>query len=582
MKNQRLSLCFAFVFVTLGALALRLAYIQIFLSVKYAEIAQRQYVKKVKTESFRGPILDRKGAILATTLESHSVYLRPKEFQKNPQSIQFLSRTLSMTARELNEKTGSSKDFVWLERKLSPAKLEILSTKKMKGVGTVSEQRRYYPNESLACHLLGAVGLDNHGLSGIEQSLDSYLKGRPFVLDQFRDGKGRSIATGAAAQKSLASENMYGSADNSISLTIDRSLQFIAEREIKLGVEENRAVRGMIILQNPKTGEILAMASYPAFDPNLFADGSSAGSVKIEQIQNPMVNKLFEPGSTFKVVAFAAALEERKIALSDVYDCESGKWKINGYPINDHEPQNMLTTTEVMEKSSNIGTAKIGLKVGKESLYKFARAFGFGTKTGLPIPGETEGLLREPSRWSSVSLPVMSFGQEIGVNAVQLCNAFSAIANRGMLLEPQIIKEVREVRGGQIYKTTFEPRKVRQVVSAQTAETLSSILKSAVERGTGIHAKVEGYSVAGKTGTAQKIDPSIRKYSTTKYTASFCGFVPVENPQLVCLVILDEPKKDYWGGSTAAPIFARVISRAVHILGIPPKPSESLTLARAK
>ncbi len=579
MRNQRLNFCFAFVFVLLGALALRLAYIQIFKSVKYAQMAQRQYVKKVRAESFRGSILDRNGAVLATTLESHSVFLRPKEFRKTPQSLQTLSAVLSMDPGTLRQKMASTKDFIWLERKLSPAKMEQLASRPIPGVGTVSEQKRYYPNAALACHLLGAVGMDNHGLAGIEQSLESFLRGKPFVLDQLRDGKGRSIA-GSVLQKSLAAGDS-GNTDPSVSLTIDRSLQFIAEKEIRQGVEENRAERGMVILQNPKTGEILAMASYPSFDPNQLAAGG-AGNAKGAQIQNPLVNKLFEPGSTFKMVTFAAGLEEKKIALSEVYNCEAGKWKFGSVTINDHEPQSMLTLSEVMEKSSNIGTAKIGLKIGKETLYQYARAFGFGTRTGLPLPGETEGLLREPQRWSGVSLPILSFGQEIGVNAVQLCNAFSAIANRGVLLEPQIIKEVDEIRDGGIYKTTFQTRVVRRVVSEQTAAALSAILKSVVEKGTGVMAKVPGYSVAGKTGTAQKIDPKTRRYSTSNYTSSFCGFVPAEDPQLVCLVILDNPKKDYWGGSTAAPIFSRIVSRSVNILGISPKPADPITLVRAR
>ncbi len=580
MRNQRLSFCFAFIFVLLGALALRVAYIQIFKSVKYAEMAQKQYVKKVRSESYRGSILDRNGAILASTLESHSVFIRPKEFRRTPQSLQSLSHILSMDPSEIKQKLSTQKDFVWLERKLSPSRMEAISSNQIKGVGTVSEQKRYYPNATLACHLLGAVGMDNHGLAGIEQSLESLLKGRPLVLDQLRDGKGRRIS-GSDLQRSLASGNADAASDPSVTLTIDRSLQFIAEREIKQGVEENRAERGMVILQNPKTGEILAMASYPAFDPNQLAAGS-AGSAKGAQIQNPMVSKLFEPGSTFKMVTFAAALEEKKIALSDLYDCESGKWSYGGVTINDHEPQQMLSTTEVMEKSSNIGTAKIALKLGKEALYQYARAFGFGTKSGLPLPGETEGLLRDPSRWSKVSLPILSFGQEIGVNAVQLCSAFSAIANRGVLLEPQIIKEVDEIRDGQVYKTKFETRKVRSAVSEATARTLCAILKSVVERGTGVQAKVAGYSVAGKTGTAQKIDPKTRKYSTSKYVSSFCGFVPAEDPQLVCLVILDEPKKDYWGSSTAAPIFSRIVSRSVNILGIAPQPAEPITLVKVR
>lgn len=560
-------------------MAFRLIYIQAFLSVKYSQIAQKQYVKKVRSELPRGSILDRNGAILATTLESHSVFLRPKEFQRTPESLQFLRNTLEVSHEELSGKLSGRSGFVWLKRKVTPAKAELIAARNLKGVGIVSEQKRYYPNDSLACHVLGTVGLDNHGLSGIEQNLDSYLSGKPFVMDQLRDGKGRNIS-GSVLQKALSPENLDKEPTNSITLTLDRALQHIAEKEIRQGVEENRAERGMILIQNPRTGEILAMASYPSFDPNSFSKGM--GSQKGLQIQNPMIGKMFEPGSTFKVVTFSAALEENKLSPGEMINCEEGKWKQNGVTINDHEPEGVISAMEVMEKSSNIGTAKIGIRVGKDAMYQYSRAFGFGTRSGIPMPGETDGLLREPSRWSKASLPSVSFGQEVGVSAIQLINAFSAIANEGILMEPQIIKELEEARDGKLYKTTFEPRIVRQAVSRETAKVMRNILKSVVERGTGMMARIEGYSIAGKTGTAQKIDPATKRYSTSNYTSSFCGFVPAENPQITCLVILDNPKRDYWGGSTAAPIFSRVVARAVNILGIPPQAPKPLTLARGQ
>ncbi|OGR84301.1 MAG: hypothetical protein A2901_03050 [Elusimicrobia bacterium RIFCSPLOWO2_01_FULL_54_10] len=346
---------------------------------------------------------------------------------------------------------------------------------------------------------------------------------------------------------------------SAVTLTIDRTLQYYAEKELKAGVEEFQAKSGMILIQDPRTGDILAMASYPHFDPNILSKGTLPENFNRKWLDNPAVSHLFEPGSTLKVVTFAAALEEKAISSNEMFNCEGGKWKVAGAVINDHEPQGLLTASQVLEKSSNIGTAKVGLKLGAERFYRYVRAFGFGTRTGLPIPGETDGLFREPRKWTPQSLPVLSFGQEIGVTAVQLIGAFSAVANGGLLMEPRVTRTENQA-----------PRMVRRVVSAKTCATLNEMMRAVVERGTGSKARVPGFTVCGKTGTAQKIDPKTRKYSDEKYVASFCGFLPAKNPALVGLVILDEPRTTYWGGETAAPVFSRVMSRAVTVLDIPP------------
>jgi cell division protein FtsI (penicillin-binding protein 3) len=571
---KRLRLTFSAIFLLLGLLAVRLFYIQAVRGLAYSEIAQKQFVRKVRTESYRGSILDRNGNVLASSIESQSVFIRPREIKNQKEAVHLLQTAFALSASEIKEKLNSRQDFVWLERKLTPAQAQLVSESKVAGIGVQSEQRRYYPNGSLGCYVVGSVGMDNHGLTGIEQTMESFLTGKTQVIDQLKDGKGRSIQTEVPAGQA--------SVVNSVELTLDRSLQHAAEQEIKRGVEENRASRGMIILQNPKTGEILAMAAYPNFNPNDLATGGLPSGFDFSKLQNPMVNKVFEPGSTFKLVTLAAALEERKFSASDTLFCENGTWKFSTVTINDHEPSGSIDFSQVMERSSNIGCAKIGLKLGKESLYHYTRAFGFGTKTGVGLPGESEGLLRDPKGWSMVTLPIMAFGQGVGVTALQMVSAFSAIANDGVLVEPQIFKQITESKDGKIELTTFSPQPVRQVVSSQTAKTLQGILRRVVDRGTGAQAKVSGYSTAGKTGTAQKIDPKTRKYSSTDYIASFGGFVPAENPQLVCLVILDSPKRDYWGGSTAAPIFSRVMSRAVHILGIPAQESSPIILARGR
>lgn len=583
MISQRLRFSCFVVFLMLAVLATRLFYIQILRGSTYLQLAQKQFLRKIKEESFRGEILDRHENILATSVESQSVYIHPKELEGSSQQLNSFLSPLSFDSNSLNKKLSSSKDgFVWLGRKLKFHQVDQLAQKKIKGLGFVSEQKRYYPNGSLACHLIGAVGLDNYGLSGIEQTFDSFLAGSSFITDHLRDGKGRTVLDPSPKRpKSFCLPEKHFS--HSLSLTIDRSLQFVAEKEIRRGVEETRSKSGMVVIQNPYTGEILAMASYPGFDPNELAEGNFQEGFKNSRLKNLVLSQLIEPGSTFKVVAFSAALEEKKWSLKDNIFCENGKWRVEDITINDHEPCGQLSFSEVLEKSSNIGTAKIALRLGKETLHHYARAFGFGTKTGIILSGESEGLLRNPKKWSKVSLPVISFGQEVGVTAIQMVTAFSVIANGGFLMEPLIVKQLNDSKNGKMVQKIFSPQKVRRVISPETANFMKKILVQVVERGTGLQAKVVGFSVAGKTGTAQKIDLKTKKYFADKYVASFCGFVPVKNPQLVCLVILDEPEGDYWGGTVAAPIFSRIISRSLQILGIPSDdPQKPVQLVRSK
>ena len=574
MTQRRLRFAFSGIFALLGLLAARLFYIQAVRGIAYSAIAQKQFVKKVRTECYRGDILDRDGNVLASSIESQSVFLRPREVKHPKELCRFLQTALSMPYSEIKSKLNSKQDFVWLERKLTPTQARLITERRIAGLGVQPEQRRYYPNGSLACYVVGAVGMDNRGLAGVEQTMNSVLTGKTLVSEQLRDGKGRSIQTDVpAGDEPVAS---------SVALTIDRSLQHAAEQELRRGVEENKADRGMILVQNPKTGEILAMAAYPSFNPNDLSTGDLPRGFKFSRIQNPMINQVYEPGSTFKIVTLSAALEERQFAPSDRLFCENGKWKFATVTINDTEPAGEISLSEIAERSSNIGCAKIALKLGKDEFYRYARAFGFGTKTGVTLPGESDGLLRDPQDWSLVTLPIMGFGQGIGVTPLQMLSAFSAVANDGMLVEPVIVKQINACKDGKIHRTILSTQPVRQVVSAQTARAIRDILRGVVERGTGASAKVSGYSVAGKTGTSQKIDPKTHRYSHSEYIASFGGFLPADRPQLVCLVILDNPKKDYYAASTAAPVFSRFMARAANILGIPADQPKPLLLARSR
>ncbi len=572
MMPRRLGISFLFVWAAMSGLAVRLFYLQVFQGFNYSELSQKRSHIKIKSETFRGTILDRNGNVLATSVEGYSVFLHPKQFVKSLRAIKLLETNLSLYPGEVKEKCLSGQDFVWLSRKSSAASVENISREKIEGVGVINEQVRYYPNGSLAAQLVGFSGLDNYGLSGIEQSQDKYLKGNRIELEQLHDAKGRNIFT--------AQSNAVKSSGNSVVLTLDRTLQYIAERELKSGIAEYEAKSGIVIIQNPTTGEILAMASIPSFDPNPLAQGARTHNLKPDALQNPAISKIFEPGSTFKAITFATALEEKRARITEKYDCENGKWKYYDRIINDHEPESIATFSEVLEKSSNIGTAKISLGIGEELFFRYVRAFGFGARTWIALPGEAEGLVRPLEKWSKVSLPSMSFGQEIGVTALQLINAYSAIANGGLLMEPLIVKELREPDGGHKVKEAYKSQIVRRVISTQTASAMRRLLLGVVDRGTGINAQIPGYTVAGKTGTAQKINPDTKRYYADKYTSSFCGFLPAESPQLVCLVVLDEPKQNYWGGSSAAPVFAKVMSRAAQIYGIAPKSANNLTIVK--
>jgi len=566
MMGWRLQILFFTLLLLLGGLAARLFQIQILKSLAYSKMARKQFVTHVKAETVRGDILDRNGKVLATSIECQSIYAHPKEVNASQDMLKILGNTLNLDPYLIKNKILSNSDFVWIERKVPPPVAQIVAQQKIKGFGMVTEQKRYYPNGSLASHLIGSVGVDNTGLSGIEQTLDSALRHEQLAFTQLRDGKGRRMNSDfdlkAIPQK------------NSVTLTLDRALQYYAEKELKAGVQENKAKSGMILIQNPKTGEILAMASYPDFDPNLFSKGDVPDHFNPKWLENPSINLLFEPGSTFKIFTFAAALEEKVILPSHEFECEKGQWKVAGSLIHDHEPEGRITVSKILEKSSNIGTAKIGIKLGKEKLYRYVRAFGFGTRTGLPISGETNGIVREPKDWSNLSLPILSLGQEIGVTAVQLVSAYSAVANGGLLLEPQVIRKIERADDG-MKTEAFSPRPVRRVISQETAGLLRRMMRGVVDQGTGLKAQVPGFSVCGKTGTAQKIDPKTGKYLKEKHVASFCGFLPAEDPALVCLVLLDEPQRAYWGGEIAAPIFSRMMSRAVTVLGIPPKEIKS-------
>lgn len=541
----------------LGFLAVwtRLAYLQLWCHDDLTRRAENQFERIIKEAPRRGPILDRDGRILTESVRVASCYADPKLIRQPEKYARLLAPILDIPVASLAQKIKTADgSFVWLKRFLPVDRAEAIRKLNLLGIGLNWEYRRDYPNGNLASHLLGMIGMEGQGLSGVEQvANESLIDTRP-PRRAMRDGRGTGVSDRPV--------DMDDSDRTWVKLSIDRTIQFIAERELEWGMKRSRAKSGVIIVQNPNTGEVLALASRPSL--NLGADRPKDP----EDLLIPAVHWVFEPGSTFKAVTAAAAIEQGLVKPTELFNCENGHWKYADMKIHDHEPEGILTFAQVIERSSNIGTAKVGLRLGKIKLYDYIRAFGFGARTGSEIPGESSGLLKPPSRWSGVSVPVISFGQEVGVTALQLACAYSAIANGGLLYEPRIFLGTRNQAGED--RTWEASSLVRRVISPETAASLRKILQGVVDRGTGEPARLEGWSVAGKTGTAQKMDPRTKLYSEDKFIASFCGFVPVKNPKLTIVVIYNEPQGVSYGGYNAGPVFKNVAWHTLTYMGVPP------------
>ena len=541
-----------FIIFSLGFsfLAVRLFFIQVWeheiLSKKVDRISVR-----VKSENpLRGTIFDRSGRVLAISAERFTFFADPKICKGLDEIVSGLkSAGIPFKRSSINWNKNSS--YVPLIKNLDAEAVAKIKALAIKGTDFTSEFVRQYPEGKLACHLIGVVGTSGEGLSGVELTKNKELSGDKQKFSSFRDGRGREISDKYFDPRELKGSDVY--------LTIDRNLQFIAEKELDSACKELRPKKAVIIIEDPNTGEILAMASRPNFDPSDFSKSKDA-------LKNYAISDIFEPGSTFKVVTMAAALEEKIAKPSDSIFCENGKFSVYDHEIKDHDKKGSITIQQVMEYSSNIGMAKLGLKVGREKLYQYIRQFGFGSKTEIDLPGEARGILRSPDKWSGLSVYILSFGQEVGVTALQMVNAYSAIANGGTLLEPRIIRAEKDKPGA---KGDLGARKIRRISDAGVITEIQQMLIGVVERGTGASARLANYTVGGKTGTAQKKDPRTGQYSTYAYVSSFCGILPMSSPRLTIFVVLDEPKGDYWGASTAAPIFKKVALQAARYLEIP-------------
>lgn len=533
----------------------RLAWLQIVEGAGLAQIAQRQYSRTVVLHAQRGPIVDRHGAALASSSPAESLFAHPRAVGDPERLAARLAPLVDVPEAALAGALSSSKSFVWLRRKLPPATAAAVKALGEPGLGFLPEPLRFYPHRELAAHVLGFEGVDG-GLEGVERTWEDILGGTPGKAIVGLDGLGREVT----AQRVLSPPAPgFG-----VRLTLDKTIQYLAERELDAAFRRTRARAAMAVIMEPRTGDVLALAVRPTFNPNTFLDAPAPESWRNRAITDP-----FEPGSTFKVILAAAALEEGVVRADDRIYAEQGSITLASTTIHDWKKYGWLTFGEVLEHSSNVGAIKVGLALGRERFYRYITAFGFGAATGIGLAGESRGLLREPRRWSSLSLPTMSIGQEMSATALQMATAFAAIANGGTLMRPRLVQAIVDARGREVRR--FEPTAVRQVVSPPTARTLGRLLTRVVVSGTGRHAAIPGYEVAGKTGTAQKLDPATRRYSRRPGVLSFAGFVPADEPRLVMFVMLDEPETEQWGSEAAAPVFAAIGREVLRYLEVPPR-----------
>ena len=562
-KRGRILTVFLVLGLGFGLVALRLVHLQVLERSALALRAERQQERMVKLEPKRGTIYDRMGRELAVSVEMDSVYGVPSRADRPRAVAQQLSRILRQDPRALESRRASDKHFVWLSRKVEPSKAEKVKELGFKEVGLLLETRRFYPKKNLAGPVLGFISMDNEGLEGVELSYDKALRGvNGWVLAE-KDAVGRTVFPGGPGfQYKLPQPG------KDIILTVDEVIQHIAEKELDKALLDTRAKGGVCIVMNPRTGEVLALSvrttgrGRPAFNPNV------PQQYKAAEWRNRAVTDAFEPGSIFKPILAAAAIEERIVHPLERFDCSTGSIKVADRVISDAKKHGVLTFTDVIAESSNVGTIKAALRVGKERFYKYITAFGFGRKTDIDLPGEISGLVKDYRLWSGVSIGSIAIGQEIGVTPIQMAAAFSAIANNGTLMKPYIVSEIVDRDGRDGKKMT--PCAVGRAVSEGTCKALNKILQRAVESGTGQKAKPAGFTAAGKTGTAQKIDPTTGKYSKQDYVSSFVGFVPAEAPRLVILVMVDSPEGVVWGGSVAAPVFKAVAEQGLAYLQVPP------------
>jgi cell division protein FtsI (penicillin-binding protein 3) len=550
-----------------GVVLFRLVTLQVLQAAELSVKADRQHQKTVSLEGARGTIVDRHGKVLAMNVEVPSVFGVPTTVDSPLKTARQLSPILHVRTDELERKLRQDRRFVWLARKLDPEQGRRLDRLALDGIGVVMEGRRFYPKGPLLAHVLGFSGMDGEGLEGIEHRYEPYLHGEKRMMVLQRDALGHTVFPKGMTERSPTP-------GHSLRLTIDEVIQYIVERELEDAVGSARAKSGTMIVLDPKTGAVLAMAVSPRFDPN------AVSALSPDRWRNRALTDAYEPGSTMKAMMAAAAIEERVVRPNTMVFGEHGRMTVANTVIHDHERLGWISFAQVIQKSSNIGAAKTGMALGEHRLYRYLQAFGFGQRTEIDLPGEGVGLVRDPKDWGRRSVASISIGQEIGVTPLQMVSAVAAIANNGVLMKPYVVSEIRDADNHILRQVPPQTR--RRVISPETARSVTKILEGVVTDGTGTNAAIPGFRVAGKTGTAQKIDPRTGTYSASRFVASFTGYAPADNPQLAMIVVIDEPQGDTRGGAVAAPVFSRVGEQVLSYLGVPSNAPITLAMASRK
>jgi cell division protein FtsI (penicillin-binding protein 3) len=572
-KNSRLYLLGAILLFWCVAICGRLVYLQIFRYGSFVKQAEHQQQREIPLSAKRGVIFDRAGKELAMSVLVDSAFAVPTEVKDLPTAVSLITRITGEDHNVVLADCRNHKTFCWVARKADDETIERIKSLNLQGIHFQKEPKRFYPARDLAAQVVGTVGMEDSGQSGIEHGFDDELRGRA----------GKMFISVDAHRQWFSDVEKQPEPGESLVLTIDKNIQYIAEKELEQAIHDTQAIAGTVIVEDPHTGEILALANRPTFNPNLRKQITPAA------LTNRAVSYVYEPGSTFKLVTISAALEEKLTNPDEVFDCQMGAIVYNGMRIRDSKPHGLLPVWGVLAESSDVGAIKIALRLGEGRFYKYIRAFGFGQQTGIELPGETRGLTKPVSRWSKVSIAAISMGQEIGISPIQLAGLVSTFANDGVWVAPRIVAgkvDPGDAPQSGMKTVALHPGASRRVLSSYTAAEMRAMMQKVVLEGTGRKAILEGYTSAGKTGTGQKVDPATGAYSKTKYVASFAGFAPLNNPQIVVAVILDSAVGLHQGGQVSAPVFRRVAQQVLEYLhaphDLPLSPNHQLLLAQAE
>ncbi len=552
MSKKRAIILNTIIIFSFLLVSLRLADLMIINHERLSERANLQHIKVEDIKVRRGSIFDRRGRELALNLELESLYCDPAQLVLDEVRARKLASVLAKEPRVIRASIPEEGRFWWIQRKLNPDIAEKVRQLDINGLGFVPEAKRFYPKGKLASHIIGFVGIDNQPLEGVELKYDKYLKTTGGKVFLSRDASGKTLSSGVDIEAK----------GNNVVLTIDEVLQHLVEEELDKAMVHWRAAAASAVMMNPYTGEILALANRPTYDPN---EGNKALA---SAMRNRAITDCYEPGSTFKIVVGIASLEEKTAKPNSLFDVSKGVIEVGGNTINDAHKHGVLSFKEIIQKSSNVGSVKLGLRLGTERIYKYAKLLGIGEKTGVDMPGEVSGWIRTPEAWSGTSIGAISIGQEVAVTPLQIIRAYSAIANGGYLVRPHVVSKIISPTGQVL--ASFKDNEIQRVISQRTAEIFKDMLKTVTEEGgTGKGASVDGNIVAGKTGTAQMINPVTKGYSREKYVSSFVGFVPADNPRIAMIVVIYEPKGAIYGGTVAAPVFREIANQALSYLGVP-------------